>query len=75
MHQPLRGNDKNQIPLYSIPVARAKPLPLQCQKPDLFYANPQLPEGKKIVFAYTIPGASAVDDNTPMGIAIVDAPT
>ena len=42
MHQPLRGNDKNQIPLYSIPVARAKPLPLQCQKPDLFYANKNL---------------------------------
>ena len=36
---PACGTD---LTLYSIPVASAKPLPLQCQKPDLFYANPQL---------------------------------
>jgi len=42
MHQPLRGKDKNQIWFYSIPTASAKPLPLQCQKPDSFYVNPQL---------------------------------
>jgi Tol biopolymer transport system component len=33
------------------------------------------PDGKKIVFAYTIPWARPVDGNAPQGIAIVDAPT
>lgn len=42
MHQPLRGKDKDQIPLYSIPVAKGTPWPLLCQKPDSFYVNPQL---------------------------------
>lgn len=37
MHQPVKGRDSTQIPLYTIPVARATPWPFACQKPDLFY--------------------------------------
>jgi Tol biopolymer transport system component len=42
MHQPLRGKNKDQIALYTIPAAKGSPVPLQCAKPDSFYFNPQL---------------------------------
>lgn len=42
MHQPLRGKDRDQVWLYTMPTARATSSPRTCRKPNPFYVNKNL---------------------------------